>query len=79
MTTDQIQQRILGTYSDAHVEVGDMTGTSDHIQVLVVTEKFQGQSRIQRQRMVMDIFQTELKSGEIHALTIRAITPQEAK
>ncbi len=77
MTLDQIRQRILDTYSSAHVEVGDMTGTGDHIQVLVVSDHFSGQNRIQRQRMVHNIFQEELKSGEIHALTIRAITTQE--
>lgn len=77
MTTDQIKQRILESFTDGHVEVVDLTGTSDHIQVLVVSTKFQGQSRIQRQRMVMDVFAPELKTGEVHALTIRAITPNE--
>lgn len=77
MTTEQIKQRILESFGTAHVEVVDLTGTLDHIQVLVVSEKFTGQSRIQRQRMVMDVFQPELKTGEVHALTIRAITPTE--
>ncbi len=77
MTTDQIKQRILENFTDAYTEVTDLTGTSDHIQVLVVSTKFDGQSRIQRQRMVMDVFGPELKTGEVHALTIRAITPNE--
>lgn len=77
MTTDQIKQRILENFTDGYVEVTDLTGTSDHIQVLVVSTKFDGQSRIQRQRMVMDVFGPELKTGEVHALTIRAITPAE--
>lgn len=77
MNTDQIRQRVLETFTDAHVEAVDLTGTSDHIQLLVVSQKFDGQSRIQRQRMVMDVFQPELKTGEVHALTIRAITPTE--
>lgn len=77
MTTDQIKQRILDIFTDGYVEVTDLTGTSDHIQVLVVSNKFSGQSRIQRQRMVMDVFQPELKTGEVHALTIRAVTPAE--
>jgi BolA-like protein 1 len=77
MNIDQIKERVLGTFNDAHVEVTDMTGTSDHIQLLVVTDKFHGQSRLARQRMVMDVFQAELKTGEVHALTIRAITHSE--
>jgi len=77
MNVEQIKDRILSTFNNAEVEVVDLTGTSDHIQVLVVSDKFTGQSRIQRQRMVMDVFQEELKTGEVHALTIRAITPNE--
>lgn len=77
MKTDQIKQRVLEVFTDAHVEVSDLTGTSNHIQLLVVSQKFDGQNRIQRQRMVMDVFQPELKTGEVHALTIRAMTPSE--
>ena len=77
MTVEEIKKRLLENYQDAHVEVTDLTGTSDHIQVLVVSENFSGKSRIQRQRMVMDVFQPELKTGEVHALTIKAITPTE--
>jgi stress-induced morphogen len=77
MKIEAIKARVLSTFNDAYVEVTDMTGTSDHIQLLVVTDKFAGQSRIQRQRMVMDVFQPELKTGEVHALTIRAITHDE--
>lgn len=77
MTTEQIKQRILDIFTDGYVEVTDLTGTSDHIQILVVSKQFDGQNRIQRQRMVMDVFQPELKTGEVHALTIRAVTPAE--
>lgn len=77
MTIDAIKQRVLDTYKDAYVEAVDMTGTSDHIQILVVTPAFENKTRLQRQRMVMDIFQPELASGEVHALTIKAITPNE--
>jgi stress-induced morphogen len=77
MNTDQIKKRVLETFTDADVEVVDLTGTSDHIQILVVSQKFDGKNRIQRQRMIMDVFQAELKTGEVHALTIRAITPTE--
>ncbi len=79
MTTEEIKQRLLENFNNADIEVFDLTGTSDHIQVSIVSEKFEGQSRIQRQRMVMDVFQPELASGEVHALTIKAVTPNERK
>jgi stress-induced morphogen len=72
MTTEEIQKRLLTHFVDAHVEVVDMTGTSDHIQVFIKSNKFTGKTRMQRHRMVMDIFANELKTGEIHALTIQA-------
>ncbi len=74
MTTQQIHERLQLNFQDAQVEVTDLTGTSDHIQVLIRSEKFHGKTRMQRHRMVMDVFSEELKSGEIHALTIQAET-----
>ncbi|HEX4925487.1 MAG TPA: BolA family protein, partial [Bdellovibrionales bacterium] len=49
-------------------------GTEDHYQVTVETASFQGLTRIQQHKAVMAIFDAELKSGEIHALTIKTIT-----
>jgi stress-induced morphogen len=71
MTPEALRTRIEDTYSDAKVEVVDLTGTQDHYQVFVETASFKGLSRIQQHKSVMDIFSVELKSGEIHALTIR--------
>lgn len=74
MTLDKIKERLLKVYEGAEVTVTDLTGTSDHIQVWIKSNAFNGKSRIQRHKMVMDIFDQELKSGEIHALTIQAET-----
>jgi len=71
MTPQDLQTRIEKTYSDAKVEVVDLTGGQDHYQVFVETASFKGLSRIQQHKAVMDIFAAELKTGEIHALTIR--------
>lgn len=76
MTPDQVKQRLLQAYPDGAVEVVDLTGTHDHYQVSVESAAFKGLTRLQRQRHVMDAFDAELKSGEVHALTIMAI-PRE--
>ena len=47
-----------------------------HFDVTIVSEDFEGQSRIQRHRMVYDAL-TELLATDIHALRIRALTPSE--
>ena len=47
-----------------------------HFDVMIVSEAFAGQNRIQRHRMVYDAL-TELLATDIHALRIRAFTPSE--
>ena len=73
MTPDQIRQRLETAYPESQVEVVDLTGTHDHYQVLIESRIFAGMSRLQQQRHVMDVFEAELKTGEVHALTIKAI------
>ena len=73
MTPEQIRTRLETAYPDGHVEVVDLTGTHDHYQVLIESKAFTGLSRLQQQRHVMNVFDAELKTGEVHALTIKAI------
>ena len=71
MTPQQIKSRLQQTYSDGTVDVTDLTGTEDHYSVFISSKKFTGLSRIQCHKQVMDVFDPELKTGEVHALTIR--------
>lgn len=47
-----------------------------HFSVHVVSEAFEGKSRMERHRMVNDALAVEL-AGPIHALNIKAQTPSE--
>ena len=75
MTIDQMRQRLQVAYPDANpiaeIEVNDLTGTSDHWQVAVTSQLFKGLSRIEQHQHVMKAFDAELKTGEVHALTIK--------
>jgi stress-induced morphogen len=73
MTPDQIRTRLETAYPDGRVEVVDLTGTHDHYQVMIESSAFKGLSRIQQQRHVMAVFDPELKTGEVHALTIKTV------
>ncbi len=75
MTAEQIRSRLLETYRDAQVEVTDLTGTQDHWQVFIKSPAFVGLTRIRQHKAVMDVFASELKSGEIHAFTLKIETP----
>jgi stress-induced morphogen len=71
MTQEMMKDRILKAYPDAMVDVIDLTGTQDHWEVSVESGAFQGLSRIQQHQAVMAVFGPELKTGEVHALSIR--------
>jgi len=47
-----------------------------HFDVTIVSSAFEGQSRIQRHRMVYDAL-NQLLATDIHALRIKAYTPSE--
>ncbi|WP_417783112.1 BolA family protein [Terasakiella pusilla] len=49
-----------------------------HFNLLIVSDKFEGVSRVQRQRMVYDILADELKD-RVHALSLRTLTLKEYK
>ncbi len=48
-----------------------------HFRVVVVAAAFEGKGRVERQRLVLDAL-SELMRTDIHALSIRALTPAEA-
>ena len=78
MTPEDITAKIRAALPDAEVELVDLTGTRDHWQASVISAAFEGQSLMQRHRLVMNALATELK-GPIHALTLNVMTPTEAQ
>lgn len=63
---------------ESHMHVGHegAKGGLGHFRVLVVADKFQGQSPIKRHRLVYQVM-GDLMQTDIHALTIEAFTPDE--
>ena len=73
-TSDELKQRIETALPGAVVSVEDTTGGGDHFRAEVVSESFQGLSRIQQHKLVYDVFGAEV-GGPIHALSIKTSTP----
>lgn len=71
MSPDQMKERLENQYPGCQIEVVDLTGTQDHYEVSVESPVFKGMSRIQQHQHVMGAFAPELKTGEVHALSIR--------
>ncbi len=71
MTPEQMKLRLQEHYPNSKIEVVDTTGTHDHYDVAVESPRFAGLTRIQQHQQVMACFGPELKTGEVHALSIK--------
>ncbi|MFZ4735851.1 MAG: BolA family protein [Bradymonadia bacterium] len=75
---EEIVRRVRGALPDAQIELRDLTGGGDHWQAVIVSQAFDGQTPIARQRLVFGAL-GELMHGPIHALTLKTLTPQQAE
>jgi stress-induced morphogen len=73
-SAEELRERIEQALPGAEVSVQDTTGGGDHFRAEVVSEQFQGLSRIQQHRLIYDVFGDEVGRA-IHALSIRTQTP----
>jgi acid stress-induced BolA-like protein IbaG/YrbA len=74
MLPHEVKARIEQGLPTLHVDVQEFSGGTDHYAVVVVSEAFAGVPLLKRHRMVMDLFRDEVKTEEVHALTIKAFT-----
>ncbi len=75
MTPQQIQQLIEQGLPDARVEV--LSDDNTHFEAVVVSPAFAGKRSLQRHQMVYRTL-GEAMGREIHALSLKALTPDEA-
>jgi stress-induced morphogen len=73
-TSDELKTRIEAALPGAIVSVDDTTGGGDHFRAEVVSDRFEGLSRIEQHKLVYDVFGAEV-GGPIHALSIKTSTP----
>ncbi len=66
----ELQEKIESALPGAEVTVEDLTGGGDHFRAEIVSDRFEGLSRIQQHKLVYDVFGDEI-GGAIHALSIR--------
>jgi stress-induced morphogen len=73
-SAQELQERIEAALPGASVSVEDLTGGGDHFRAEVVSDRFDGLSRIQQHRLIYQVFGEEI-GGPIHALSIKTSTP----
>lgn len=84
-----IETKLTAALSPAHLEVIDNSAKhaghagarpqgESHFAVIVVASAFEGQNRVQRQRMVYAALAEEM-ANDIHALELKTLTPEESR
>lgn len=76
-TPEKIKLVVEEKMPGSRVQVKDLTGTSDHFELTVISKVFEGKGLVDRHRMIYALFGEEM--GGIHALSIKTFTPEEAK
>ncbi len=54
-----------------------MKADGNKLDLLLVSEDFAGLKRVQRQQRVYRLLDDRIKSGEIHAISMKVMTPEE--
>ena len=74
MIADEVEARIAQAIVPCEVTA---RGDSSRMEVTVVSPAFEGVSRVRKQQLVYAAIDELIKSGALHAVTIRALTPAE--
>ncbi len=74
-----VESLIKSQIEDAVVKVTDLTGTEDHLGIMIISNAFEGKMLIQQHQMIMDILREKLNSNEIHAVQLKTLTVAKAE
>lgn len=74
MTNDEVLQRITTLLPDANVQIA---GENCNFELMITSTGFAGQNMLQRQKSILALFKQDITSGDIHAMSIVAKTPDE--
>ena len=74
MQTETVARLIEAGIPGAEVKV---TGDGSHFEAVVVSSEFHGKSLLEKQRMVYATVDEQIRSGELHALSIKTYTPED--
>ena len=74
MTVDALKELLESKIPESQVQVTDLTGTSDHFGVNIVSPSFEGKTLLEQHKMVHAACGIHLTTT-IHALQIKTSTP----
>ena len=74
MTLEEVQKKLELGIEQSEVT---MEGDGCNCSAVIVSPVSEGLSLLQRQRAVLGVVKEEIKSGELHALSVKTFTPAE--
>ena len=74
MDIQSIQKLFEQQFTSAHLEV---TSEGNHLNVLIVSDAFEGLNPVKRQQAVYAVLNDKIASGEVHAVHIKTFTPAQ--
>jgi stress-induced morphogen len=77
-SANELRERIEQALPGADVRVEDTTGGGDHFRAEIISDRFEGLTRIQQHKLIYDVFGDEV-GGAIHALSIKTQTPSQTQ
>lgn len=78
--TEALSPETLEIVDESHLHAGHAgarPGGDSHFKVLIVSDAFDGKSRVDRQRLINGLLADEFAAG-LHALSLTTLTPTEA-
>ena len=73
---EEIKTLLESKIDDSIVQVADLTGTMDHLDILVSSDVFKGKMLIDQHQIVMDVLKESLKE-KVHAVKIKTQTKEK--
>lgn len=74
MDLEDIRQILETIFGGDQIEI---QAEGNKLTLLLVSDKFEGLSRVKRQQLVYSLLNDRISSGEIHAVTMITLTLQE--
>jgi len=72
-----VEDLITQNLPDAKIKITDMTGTKDHLDILIISDAFKGKMIFEQHKIIMNILSERLKT-DIHAVQLKTLTFEKA-
>ena len=76
MSEATLRAHLAESFPDARIDILDLAGDGDHYRARIVSAAFAGQPRVRRHQAVYAALKGQM-GGELHALALETLTPEE--